>query len=316
MKKIFLIILIISCAISTFAQGQERDQDVKNASIMLIPEKSFCLNNGYKIDEMTPDYSKALLNNDVLNFITAVEGYLAEHGSQYEAENLQATLDDISNSEATTALLDLKSNDIDEIINNWTRATFHIYFSITKSSSGIYSIRLSAIDVANKKTLFGGNIQTYNVSDIKSDARNKEFLDSFIAALDRRYNDIVKNGRNCRIKFKLGNDCDLDFFSMVECDGESGQLNELIDSYIDDNVLSTGYSAEESTATSLTLKNVRIPIKAFVKKAFSKKKNRPMGIETLDFLKNLKPILNQVGLNAEIYPIGIAGALVILSNQY
>ena len=105
MKKIFLIILIISCAISTFAQGQERDQDVKNASIMLIPEKSFCLNNGYKIDEMTPDYSKALLNNDVLNFITAVEGYLAEHGSQYEAENLQATLDDISNSEATTALL-------------------------------------------------------------------------------------------------------------------------------------------------------------------------------------------------------------------
>lgn len=317
MKKIFLIILIISCAISTFAQGQERDQDVKNASIMLIPEKAFCLNNGYKIDEMTPDYSKALLNNDVLNFITAVEGYLAERGSQYEAENLQATLDDISNSEAMTALMDLKSDDIDELINNWTRATFHILFSIEKSTSGIYSIRFSALDVANRKTFFGGNLQTYNVSDIKSDARNKEFLDSFIAALDRRYNDIVDKGRNCRFKFDLNNDCNLDFNSMVEYDGVSWQLNELIETYFNDYASSTGFVKEPgSSARSLRLKNVRIPIKALVKRSLKKNTNRLKGTDAFDFLKELTPILNQVGLNAEIYPIGIAGALVILSNQY
>lgn len=317
MKKIFLIILIISCAISTFAQGQERIQDIKNASIMLIPDKAFCLNNGYTIDGKNPDYSKVLLNNDVLNFITAVEGYLAEHGSQYEAENLQATLENDDNLEAIMMLKDITSDSDDDIIKILSRATFHILFSIEKSTSGIYSIRLSALDVATDKKLFGGILQTYNVSDIKSDARNKEFLDSFIAALDRRYNDIVKNGRNCRIEFILNN-CDIDFNSMVEYNGDSWQLNELIDTYISENVVTSGYEYRP-TASILQFKNVRIPVlNHTVKKTLGKKKNknRTTGTDTQGFLKDLKPILNQVGLNAEIYPIGIAGALVVLSNQY
>lgn len=319
MKKIFLIILIISCAISTFAQGQERIQDIKNASIMFIPENAFCVNNGYMLDENNPDYSKALLNNEVLSFIAAAEGYLAELGSQYEAENLQETINQRANDDAIQMLEDFKSHDTDALINEFSNATFHILFNIDKSKSGIYIIRLTAKDKATNKTLFGGNLHTYNISDLKSDARNKEFLDSFIAALDRRYNDIVKNGRDCRFTFQLDSNCDIDFFSMVEYNGESWQLNELIDTYISENVVSSGYENNKSTASILQFKNVRIPVlNHTVKKTLGKKKNknRTVGTDTQGFLKDLTPILNQVGLNAEIYPIGIAGALVILSNQY
>lgn len=63
--------------------------------IMVVPEKAWCVNNGFvrKDNPQTPDYEKALLNDDVLNVKTKMGGIMQERG--YPLKNLQSALDEL-----------------------------------------------------------------------------------------------------------------------------------------------------------------------------------------------------------------------------
>ncbi len=75
-KYIFTLLLTLLTFGVTFAQStveviNQQPRGMKPV-IMVVPEKAWCLNNGYVRNDNSdaPDYEKALLNDDVLNVIT------------------------------------------------------------------------------------------------------------------------------------------------------------------------------------------------------------------------------------------------------
>lgn len=75
MKRIILSFMALIFAVSSFAQSTVETINSPKAMkpiIMVIPEKAWCINQGFVKDNdpKSPDYEKALLNDDVLNVIT------------------------------------------------------------------------------------------------------------------------------------------------------------------------------------------------------------------------------------------------------
>ena len=89
MKRIVLSFVAFLFAVLTFAQTTANQPKAMKPIIMVIPEKAWCVNNGFvkSNDPKTPDYEKALLNDDVLNVITKMGGIMQERG--YPLKNLQ-----------------------------------------------------------------------------------------------------------------------------------------------------------------------------------------------------------------------------------
>lgn len=74
MKKILLSIAALVVALGCFAQSTVEEIGQRKAMkpiIMVVPEKAWCVNQGFvkSGDPNSPDYEKALLNDDVLNVI-------------------------------------------------------------------------------------------------------------------------------------------------------------------------------------------------------------------------------------------------------
>ena len=96
MKRIILSFMALIFAVSSFAQSTVETINSPKAMkpiIMVIPEKAWCINQGFVKDNdpKSPDYEKALLNDDVLNVITKMGGIMQERG--YTLKNLQSALD-------------------------------------------------------------------------------------------------------------------------------------------------------------------------------------------------------------------------------
>ena len=97
MKKLYLSFIALLCTLGTFAQSTVENINQPKAMkpiIMVVPEKAWCINQGFvKADDPnSPDYEKALLDNDVLNVITKMGGIMQERG--YPLKNLQSALDE------------------------------------------------------------------------------------------------------------------------------------------------------------------------------------------------------------------------------
>lgn len=113
MKRIILSFMALIFAVSSFAQSTVETINSPKAMkpiIMVIPEKAWCINQGFVKDNdpKSPDYEKALLNDDVLNVITKMGGIMQERG--YPLKNLQSALDELKNEEALDTSLKSKAD--------------------------------------------------------------------------------------------------------------------------------------------------------------------------------------------------------------
>ena len=92
-----LFALVSAAQTTTQPTGERKAQ---KPIIMVVPEKAWCINNGFvkSSDPKSPDYEKALLNDDVLNVITKMGGIMQERG--YPLKNLQSALDELKNESA------------------------------------------------------------------------------------------------------------------------------------------------------------------------------------------------------------------------
>lgn len=85
MKKIFVLFSMLIATIATMAQSTIVNTNSPKAMkpiIMVVPEKAWCINQGFVREDnpQSPDYEKALLNDDVLNVITKMGGIMQERG--------------------------------------------------------------------------------------------------------------------------------------------------------------------------------------------------------------------------------------------
>ena len=113
MKKIFVLFTMLIATIATMAQSTVENINTPKAMkpiIMVVPEKAWCINQGFvrKDNPQSPDYEKALLNDDVLNVITKMGGIMQGRG--YPLKNLQSALDELKNEEAMDVALTSKAD--------------------------------------------------------------------------------------------------------------------------------------------------------------------------------------------------------------
>lgn len=324
MKKLFISFMALLCTLGAFAQSTAENINQPKAMkpiIMVVPEKAWCINQGFVKDDdpKSPDYEKALLNNDVLNVITKMGGIMQERG--YPLKNLQSALDELKNESAMDLALVSKADGeiVEDELDQLTRvaqADILVNIAFTRTTYGprnMVEFRVTSIDAATSKQI-GGETGRISASGAPISALLEEsvlgFIDNFTGSIQRHFEDLVANGREGSVIFKIANDCPLTFESEVNLNGDTGELNEVIDYWMNEHTVNGSFTQNGKTRNRLSYEQVRFPL--FGKGKFG---GKPKAINMDGFIKPITQFLSQFGLSVSTTPVGIGKAYVVLGGK-
>lgn len=324
MKKLFISFMALLCTLGAFAQSTAENINQPKAMkpiIMVVPEKAWCINQGFVKDDdpKSPDYEKALLNNDVLNVITKMGGIMQERG--YPLKNLQSALDQLKNESAMDLALVSKADGeiVEDEFDQLTRVAqtdILVNIAFTRTTYGprnMVEFRVTSIDAATSKQI-GGETGRSSASGAPISALLEEsvlgFIDNFTGSIQRHFEDLVANGREGSVIFKIANDCPLTFESEVNLNGDTGELNEVIDYWMNEHTVNGSFTQNGKTRNRLSYEQVRFPL--FGKGKFG---GKPKAINMDGFIKPITQFLSQFGLSVSTTPVGIGKAYVVLGGK-
>lgn len=324
MKKILLSIVAFVVALGCFGQTSVEELGQRKAMkpvIMVVPEKAWCINQGFvkSSDPKSPDYEKALLNDDVLNVITKMGGIMQERG--YPLKNLQAALDELKNEDAMDMALTSKADGeiVEDELDQLTRvaqADILVNIAFTRTSYGprnMVEFRVTSIDAATTKQI-GGETGRSSASGAPISVLLEEsvlgFIDNFTGSIQRHFEDLATNGREGSVIFKIASDCPLNFESEVQLNGESGELSEVIDYWMNEHTVNGSFTQNGKTRNRMSYEQVRFPL--FAKGKFG---GKPKAINMESFVKPITSFLSQFGVSVATVPVGIGKAYVILGGK-
>lgn len=322
-----LVVLICSSVLSfttLFAQlntQQNSQQKAMKPTIMVVPEKAWCLNNGFVLNNNPNivDYNKALRNDDVLNIITEMGKIMSERG--FPLKLLSSTLESLQTEDAMD--IALMSKDDGEIVENdldkLTRvagADILVNIAFTRTPRGprnMVTFRVTSVDAATSKQIGGetGESSTSNASmTVLLQESVLSFIDNFDASIQRHFQDIITNGREGSVIFKIASDCPLNFESEVEYNGDSGELCDLIDYWMNENCINGAFTQNGKSRVRLSYEQVRFPL--FGKGKFG---GKPRALNAESFIKTITPFLSQFGVSVSTTPSGIGKVYVVLGRK-
>lgn len=318
MKKICIVALMLVVCMVSRAQDSGGCRAMK-PTIMVVPEKSWCINNGYTKDGRQPDYQKALLNNDMLNAITKMGGIMEERG--YPLKLLSSALDELTNEEALDMALmskndgEIVENDLDKLLRV-AEADIVVNVAFERTSYGprnMMEFRVTSVDAATSKQI-GGEVGRSSASGSPMGVLLEEtvlsFIDNFSASIQRHFQRTVDEGREGTLIFKIATDSPLNFESEVTLNGETGELSEVIDYWLDEHTVEGSFSSGSKSRVRLVYEQVRFPL--FGQGKFG---GRQKAINAEGFIKPIGQFLAQFGLNVSVTPIGIGKAYIVIGGQ-
>ena len=324
MKKTLFSIIAFVFAVGAFAQSMVEPINQPKAMkpiIMVVPEKAWCINNGFAKteDPKSPDYEKALLNDDVLNVITKMGGIMQDRG--YPLKNLQSALDELKNESAMDMALVSKADGeiVEDELDQLTRvaqADILVNIAFTRTSYGprnMVEFRVTSIDAATSKQI-GGETGRSSASGAPISALLEEsvlgFMDNFTGSIQRHFEDLATNGREGSVIFKIASDCPINLESEVTLNGESGELSEVIDYWMNEHCVNGAFTQNGKTRNRLSYEQVRFPL--FGKGKFG---GKPKAINMDNFIKPITQFLSQFGVSVATVPVGIGKAYVVLGGK-
>ena len=302
----------------SFAQNDSSHKALK-PTIMVVPEKAWCINNGFTKDGKQPDYKMALLNDDVLNAITKMGGIMEERG--YPLKLLSSTLDELINEEALDMVLTSKNdgeiveNDLDKLLRV-AGADILVNVAFDRKTYGprnLMEFRVTSVDAATSKQI-GGEIGRSSASGAPMSTLLEEsvlsFIDNFTSSIQRYFQRTIDKGREGTLIFKIASDSPLNFESDVTLNGDTGELKEVIDYWLDENTINGEYSSSSKSKVRLVYEQVRFPL--FGKGKFGGKQ-KALNVE--GWVKPIGTFLSQFGLNISVTPIGIGKAYIVIGGR-
>lgn len=321
MKRLFFsVFALLVFALSVSAQEAAGPKAMK-PTIMVVPEKAWCLNKGY-VQANNPnavDYSLALRDDDVLNVVTEMGKIMAERGfplkllsSALEALQTEAAMD--------VALVSKEDGEImEDDLDKLTRvagADILVNIAFTRTQRGprnMIEFRVTSVDAATSKQI-GGETGVSSASGAPVTVLLQEsvlsFMDNFSAGIQRHFQDIVDNGREGSIIFKIASDCPLNFESEVEYNGDTGELCDLIDYWMSEHAVNGSFSQNGKTRVRLSYEQVRFPL--FGKGKFG---GKARAINADGFVKPIGSFLSQFGISVSTAPSGIGKVYVVLGGK-
>lgn len=317
--KRFLQILLL-CSFAVIVNAQETTRRVMKPTIMVVPEKSWCIQKGYTYSQNRDvvDYERALLDNDVLNVITRMGGIMEERG--YPLKLLRSALDEIENETALDMVMttkdgaEIQEDEYDKLMRV-ANADIIVTIAFDRVSYGprqMMEFRVTSVDAATSKQI-GGEVGRSSASYAPISVLLEEavlgYMDNFTKSIGRHFNDIANNGREGTIIFKISESCPLNMDSEVTYNGESGELSELIDYWMNENSVNGSYSQTAKSSIRLQFEQVRFPL--FAKGRFGGKQR---AINAEGFVKSISSFLSQFGISTTTRPVGLGKVYVILGG--
>lgn len=318
MQKILLTTFFAFVSIITIAQ-----QKAQKPKVMVVPEEAFCINAGmYKknaIGEKVADYKVAMRNDNVLDVINTFENLMAGYG--FNLTNLQQTLDEIKEETALENVLTAKDDGIiveDDLEKMSRVAGTDIVVKVSPKISHYgpdlrLELRVSSIDCASKKALqaFGPVTKTTAGSvSMLIKAAVTDNIETFALGLTKYFEDLQVKGREGTIIIKVTDTCPLNLESMVNYNGEEGELSDLIELWLSENAVNGAYTGSKTSRVGMKLDQVRIPLMG--KAAFGRTKALSME----DFVKTgLVQLLNKYGVSVLTHAVGIGKVYLTLGGM-
>ena len=318
MKKILLLTILTLISVVVIAQ-----QKAQKPKIMVVPEEAFCINAGmYKknvFGEKVADYKAAMQNDNVLDVINTFENLMAGYG--FSLTNLQQTLDELKEEAALENVLTAKDDGIiveDDLEKMSRVAGTDIVVKVSPKISHYgpdlrLELRVSSIDCASKKALqaFGPVTKTTAGSvSMLIKAAVTDNIETFALGLAKYYEDLQAKGREGTIIIKVTDTCPLNLESMVNYNGEEGELSDLIELWLSENAVNGAYTGSKTSRVGMKLDQVRIPLMG--KAAFGRTKALSME----DFVKTgLVQLLNKYGVSVSTHAVGVGKVYLTLGGM-
>jgi hypothetical protein len=318
MKKILLLTILTLISVVVIAQ-----QKAQKPKVMVVPEEAFCINAGmYKknvFGEKVADYKAAMQNDNVLDVINTFENLMAGYG--FSLTNLQQTLDELKEEAALENVLTAKDDGIiveDDLEKMSRVAGTDIVVKVSPKISHYgpdlrLELRVSSIDCASKKALqaFGPVTKTTAGSvSMLIKAAVTDNIETFALGLAKYYEDLQAKGREGTIIIKVTDTCPLNLESMVNYNGEEGELSDLIELWLSENAVNGAYTGSKTSRVGMKLDQVRIPLMG--KAAFGRTKALSME----DFVKTgLVQLLNKYGVSVSTHAVGVGKVYLTLGGM-
>ena len=315
LQRIFSIVFLTLCSLSVFGQA-------KKPTLMVLPSDAWCREHGYTqtfdnqgSKEVIPDYKAAVSADKELNaVISKINILMADRG--FPLKDLQQTIKSIGNLSAEDQLIASKKSGAaitespldrlrrtakaDIILEiDWTINTMGPKRSITYNLRGLdaYSSKQVAGAEGTGNSSFSAELPTLLEEAVQ------DHMDSFTAQLQTHFDDLLANGREVVLDFRVFDSANIDF----EQEYDGYELNEIIDNWLADNCVNHRFNKSDATESMILYEQVRIPLY----------KKNGMAQDTYGFARELARYLGAAPYNIPIKTVnrGLGRCLLIIGEK-
>lgn len=321
MKRSLLLLVLTLGALEVFAQA-------KKPTIMVVPSDAFCSKRGYVqefdsygVKTLIPDYKEAMQRDSELGqIVSAMGGIMAKE--EFPLKSLENTLKNLQNDATQLALisgqesgLGIAESPIDKLHRTANPdILLQIDYSVVRQGpKKQVSVTLTAVDAYTSKIISGhsgvSSMMNAPVETLLSEAI-LNFKDSFLAGLQRHFDDMFANGREVIITMRRLEEADVDFETEFDYQGQTVEFADLLELWFSENTVSGRYSLTERSENILKFEQVRIPL--YGKNIAGKE----VGIDTRGFVRPLVNILKKEPyyLPVSLYQKGLGEVLIVIGE--
>lgn len=299
--------------------------DAKKPKIILFPSDDWCINKGYMLDANTPDYERAMRDEDMDGAVAVMGDMMAELG--YEMFSLKQELKNLHTEAAFRTSVQSKGDgtimesDRDLITRN-VGVDFMVELTLNVKPSGArrtVEFKVATIDAASNKILHGdvgsSKASSGPISLLVKEAVNGYF-ENFCDKIDLAFTNIEKKGREGSITIEIADDCPLCFEDEITVDGESGELADYITYWLEERAVDGNCSLTHKSREQMRLDQVRFPLFAQVAAGgFGSKKGKVKALTMEEFIKPIATDLGRLGVSVTTVPIGQGKVFVVLGGK-
>ena len=311
-KHLFFVLIAVFTAINAYCQ------QAKKPVIMVVPDKDWCVRNHYTDELGNPDYTKALQDEDMSGIITVMGDIMA--AQNYPLKHLRSALDKMKKEEGLKMVLKSKGggefveSDLNRAVRE-AKADILINLSFRRNEGVRTSIEfnVTSIDAATSKQISGdvgnGRYSSAPIPTLLNEAV-EGFMPNFCSKLDRHFNDLATNGREGNVVFMIADDCPYNFDSELYFNGETGELSELIEYWLNENTVNGAFNLANSSDVELDFEEVRFPM-------FSESKfgGNAKALDIANFMRPIDRFLSQFNISCKFQPSGIGQVYILLGSK-
>lgn len=316
MKRIFFLTICLGMALLGFAQA-------KKPTLMVVPSDVWCNKHGYVqtinnqgLEQVVPDYQKALQNDmDLKLAIAKINDLMAERG--FPLKDLEQQVKIITQQNAESNLITSKNGNelaetpVDRLLRT-AKADIIIELTWDVKTQGpkkTLTFILEGKDSYTGKSIGGANGTSEPSFSAEVPVLLEEavvaHIDNFNNRLQAHFDDLFSNGREVALEIRVFQDNAAGIDLETEFDGD--ELAEIIDEWMSDNTQEHRFSKLGSSEYYVSYEQVRIPLY----------NAKGQAMDTESFARQLRKVLTKEPYNIPVKLMnrGLGKCILVLGEK-